>query len=722
MNRTAFVWRQFFLSGVGCLFFLSPRCHGGETSPLPVSVDVCLDKPDAVFDPVESLGAGVDGHGKADTEAVYSPKILQKMLSAGLHPLTYRLRTELAIEAWHWNPKGRWSDPAEKRGYWTSDPDSKEPIQLCYGYRLPRRGDTLDEANNNGYSRLDDGDLSTFWKSNPYLDESFTGKPAGSHPQWVAADFQKQVPLNALRIHWAAPFATRFEVEFSNRPEAYYYGATLAGVWQRFPNGTIVDGTGGQGFIKLADHPVQARYLRIRLLESSRTSLDPNSKDARDRLGYAIRELEAGYLDDQGRFHDAVIHQPDRHQTEVYASSTDPWHRESDLDPGVTQPGFDLVVHSGLTRGRPLMIPVPVLYDTPENAAAEISFLKARNYPVNRVELGEEPDGQKADPRDYAALYLQVADRIRAINPTVALGGPSFVCIEGDERERLIGYHRGLWIRAFMDELKARNRQGDFSFLSFEWYPFDYGNGAVPPQVACASRMLKNAVDLMHASGVPADMPLLMSEYGYSAFACRPEVDLGGALLNTEIACQFLSLKGTAAFLYGYEPGKLQNDWGNSWGNNMIFLLNPQGGIRAPTATYHAARLLTREWAAPQGGAHTLYPASVHFEKEGGPPLLAAYPVLRPDGRWALLLINKDPAKAFEVSLKFVKNGADVSTPFDTPFDVFSFSSRQYQWQDLGAKGFPVRSEPASREVIQPGANGSAVTIPPWSLTVLRSR
>ena len=694
----------------------------GHAAPPPagaVEITLRLDKPNAVFDPREALGGGVDGHHKEDTEAVYKPEILKQMLSAGLPRLTYRLRTELGIQAWHWNPQGRWSDPEGKRGYWISDAESAEPIQLCYGYRLPRRGNTLDEANNDGYSMLNDGDPATFWKSNPYLDSTYTKEPADAHAQWVAVFFEKPTPVNAIRIDWAAPYATRFEVEYSNSGAASYPGGTLPGVWQKFEQGTVTGGTGGSTFLQLVDHPINIKYLRLRLLESSKIALEPDSKDVRDRLGYAIREIAVGHVDSQGAFHDAIVHKRHRSQTELYVSSTDPWHRECDRDPSTVQPGFDLVNASGLARGRPMMVPVPVFFDTPENAAALFSYLKSRKFPIDRVELGEEPDGQRIDPRDYAALYLQVATRLRELDPKIALGGPSFVTVEGDDPSELGGFHRGHFIREFMDYLRQRNRLGDFNFLSFEWYPFNDGDQPVPPQVERHGQMLRNAVRLMRDSGVPANMPMIISEYGYSAYACQPEVDIAGALLNAEIACEFLSLGGATSFLYGYEPAGLQNDWGTSWGNLTMLLSDAKGGIQARASTYHSTRLLTQEWTCAEGGPHTLYPATIRPEEGVKPPLLAAYPLQRPDGRWALLLINKDPKQAFAVTLKCEKDGRESPSPFVAPFELLRFSSDEYQWKVNGPEGYPLRSEPASRRLVK--SPQSRVILPPWSLTLLRS-
>src|SRR5215831_12766452 len=145
-------------------------------------------QPVHTFQPAASLGVALDGHEKGENNLILQPKNIEAMLSVSMKPLTYRLRTELANEAWHWNPQGHWSDASKSQGYWTSSTDTGSFISLSYGYKLPRRGNTKDQANNDGYSRIDDGDTTTFWKSNPYLDEHYTGENNARHAQWVVID------------------------------------------------------------------------------------------------------------------------------------------------------------------------------------------------------------------------------------------------------------------------------------------------------------------------------------------------------------------------------------------------------------------------------------------------------------------------------------------------------------------------------------------------------
>ncbi len=79
------------------------------------------------------------------------------------------------------------------------------------------------------------------------------------------------------------------------------------------------------------------------------------------------------------------------------------------------------------------MIPIAILYATPEDAANEIAYLYKRKYPLSWIEMGEEPDGQRVLPEDYATLYVRSSPRpIHKLTPGAPLGGPAFEGTPGD--------------------------------------------------------------------------------------------------------------------------------------------------------------------------------------------------------------------------------------------------------------------------------------------------
>jgi F5/8 type C domain len=670
-------------------------CAYAEKNPAAVRVDVG-NRVIRSFDPKTSFGAGLDGHGEGDSAKMLSPASVRKMLKAGLGPVSVRLRTELAVEAWHWNPRGNWSDPKHSQGYWTSDatPDPAHPILTSYGYKLPRRGDTLDEANDDGYSRLVDGDRSSFWKSNPYLTHAYTHEPDSHHPQWVVLDFGKPVPINAISILWGEPYATRFRIEYATRGRVYFGGHPwnyFAPVWRDFPRGDVRQGKGGEQFLKFG-RTIHARYLRIWMTESSGTA-PAGSKDPRDAMGFAIREVmvgEAGQFD----FDDHVIHSQDKKQTLCYVSSTDPWHRTCDRDPRTEQPGLDRIADCGVTRGLPMMLAIPVLYDTPENGAALATYARRQGISVSRLELGEEPDGQRVDPRDFGALYAQTARLIRKADPKVVMGGPSFVTLDADHADdQTYRFDKRWWIRDFRRELDRQGEGGSFRFLSFEWYPFDDVQEGESRQLPRSSAMLARVLHRYGSLG----LPLVIGEYNYSVFPCRQEVDLAGGLLNAEIAAQFLCLGGFAAYYYGYEPNKLENTCG-SWGNQLM-LLNREGGL-SPVATFHTLCLLNREWMDPRGGSHGVLPVSLH----GDAGLLEAWALCRPDHSRSLLLINKS-----DHPVSVAVHGMESSM-------VSIYDSWQYRWLEDGRSGHPVKNLPP----VNSPCVGDSVTLPAFTLAVIR--
>ena len=286
----------------------------------------------------------------------------------------------------------------------------------------------------------------------------------------------------------------------------------------------------------------------------------------------------------------------------------------------------------GLTNGRAVLLPTGLLYDEPENAANEIRYLRARGYNFDRVELGEEPDGQYVTPEDFGALYLQWADAIHRVDPNVKLGGPSFQEIMPADPTSRIRLGNSAWLARFLDYLKRHGRSSDYSFFSFEWYPFDEVCEPVAPQLASAPGLLEDALHDMEQRGLSRQIPWIISEYGYSAFATRAEIGIEGALLNADIVGKFLTLGGDQAFLFGYTPGYVDRDFPCTAGNNMLFSMDDDGNVGHRFATYFGARLLTQEWLQPGDEVHEIYPATSNVRNAEGEELITAYAVHRPDG------------------------------------------------------------------------------------------
>jgi hypothetical protein len=668
------------------------------------------------FSPSHALGAAIDGHEQGINDLQLKPDNIKVMLSAGLQPLTYRLRSELGIDVWHWNPAGAWSDQNNRQGYWASDANLGQPISLSYGYSLPRRGNTVDQAANNGYSRLDDGDELSFWKSNPYLDSHFTGENDAQHPQWIVIQLAQPEPVNAIRIVWGEPFAKRFRIQFGNFDDASVIALSPPGTWSDFPSGVLEGSADKTRVLRLSQKPIRASLIRILMTESS-GDVRTAKGDIRDAVGFAVRELYVGLIDTQGVFHDRLRHGRTRAgQTIMHVSSTDPWHRESDRDKDIEQVGFDRLYQTGLTNDLPMLVPTGLLYDTPENAANEIRYLRARGYKFDQVELGEEPDGQYITPEDFGALYIEFADAIHRVDPKLELGGPSF-------QEILPGHDptypidNASWMRRFLSYLRQRNRLGDFNFFSFEWYPYDDVCAPAAPQLAGHQRMFHEALRTLEQRGtVPRNIPWIISEYGYSAYASRTEISIEGALMHADIVGEFLRFGGDQTFLYGYAPDDVIQERDCTWGNNMLFEMDDRGKITHRFATYFAARLMTQEWLKPGAEPHELYAANSDIKDTRGNELVTIYAVHRPDDLWSLLIINKDPKRSFNPNL-ILRNGERVKGPID----LFQYSEAQYLLSGSMQNPFPLRNKEPAHRVLKTGAELNDISLPPYSITVIRA-
>jgi hypothetical protein len=674
------------------------------------------------FRPPYALGTTVDRVPSNATDTFFRPDQLKQILSAGWGIVSYRQNTDLFVQAWHWNPKGTWSDPAGK-GYFTGDSTPTEMIRHSYGYSLPHRGFTRNGGTEfDGFSRLDDGDLNTYWKSNPYLAKAFTGEDDALHPQWIVIDLGKKQDVNAIRIAWAEPYAVAYEVQYWTG-DGDAMDEPLSGEWKTFASGAIADGHGGTVTLKLSSSPVSTKFVRVLMTQSSNTCDTHGSADVRNCVGYAIREVYLG-VGDGTEFKDLLVHSPDQKQSLTYCSSVDPWHEPSDLylapdrmESG-DQPGLDLFFTSGMTRGLPAIVPVAMLYATPEDSAAQMAYLKKRSYPISYIEMGEEADGQYMQPEDYGALYLQWAAALHRVDPDFKLGGPAFEGVTEDIKAWPNAEGKTSWFGRFLDYLRAHGRIADFTFMSFEHYPYD---GCETPwkNLYEEPQLLTHIMQVWRDDGLPAGIPLLDTET--NAHGGEVSVQVFGALWLADTFGGFLTAGGQSTHYYHALPYSPPHPaCANSWGTYHMFMTDSKYQIRQRTSQFFAAQLITEEWVEPKDVNHELYAAASDVKDGEGHVLVTAYAVKRPDGQWALMLINKDYDHPHAVHITF-DDGKAAQGSFVGQVTMLTFGKAQYHWHPARRNGYADPDNPPAKSTVNGGAD-VFYALPPASLNVVRGR
>lgn len=686
------------------------------------------------FDPDRALGSSIDVLSRADIDKLYTPHILQEALSAGWGPITYRNNTELRMAAWHWNPNGTWSDAAHQSGYFTGSTELKERIRYILAYALPHRGFATSG------DRPIAGPNLTYWKSNPYLTSKFTGESDASHPQWVVVDLQAVKAVNAIRIVWASPYATSYQVEYwTGAGDALDFDGGPRGEWRAFDNGVVRHAKAGTVTLKLADELVSTRFVRVLMTTSSNTCDEHGAGDVRNCVGYAVQRIEVGTIGARadgvpgqrpgsaqdsrpGRTADfvEVAKGAGEKATAFTASSIDPWHSSEDVkDDGTYQhSGFDLFFTSGLTSNLPATIPVTMLYGTPEDAAAQVAYLEKRGYPIGYVEIGEEPDGKHTMPEDYAALYIQWADALHKVDPALKLGGPVFEGVNEDIKVWPDAQGQTSWMGRFVEYLKGHNRLADLSFVSFEHYPFE------PCAITWKSlydepRLMKHIMQVWRDDGVPKDVPLMVTENHLAANLTGPMTTIFAALWLADNVGSFFEGGGAVFHHSPVQPQGLHNTclgWA-SWSN---FVSDENYDIKGYTSPWFAARMINLEWVQHRSGVHQMFPSRSDVKDAEGNVLVTSYAVRRPDGNWSLMLVNRDETKPHEIQVVFdTERGRRAS--FAGPVAFLTFGSEQYVWINDGPNSHADPDGPPVGTTVNAEPR-TVFTLPKASITVLRGK
>jgi hypothetical protein len=696
-----------------CVLFLAADALFAQS----VTIDAAPSHVVNTFSPPHALGAAIDRLRTGLADHVLTDPLLKEILNAGWQTVTYRQNTELMVEAWHWNPNGTWSDSKSQQGYFVGNAEpTSEMIRHSWAAPLPHRG--FSRGDGNGWSRLTDGDPKSYWKSNPYLTHAFTGEDDSLHPQWVMIDLGSKIDVNAIKIAWAEPYAKHYSVQFWTGDLEPFYDGTTKGTWQTFPLGTVTEGQGGTVTLKLVSWMIPVRYLRIWMTESSNTCDSHGSADKRNCVGYAINELYAGSLSADGQFNDYVTHFPSRDQTVTWPSSVDPWHAATDLDQSRgDQVGFDFFFTSGVTRGLPTMVPIAMLYSTPEDAANEIAYLYKRHYPISYIEMGEEADGQHMLPEDYGALYIQFADAIHKLVPEAKLGGPPFEGTFGDVEVWPNTEGKVSWLGRFVDYLKAHGHINDFTFFSFEHYPYQDRPTSSWADLYPEPGYVSHIVQVWKDNGLPANIPFFMTE-GNIGGGAGPSTVKSGLWLADYVGSMMTAGAG-ATYYFHYMP------YPHQFGGFGSFLwIDENYHVVGYPPQYLAAQIITKEWVQPVDAPHRMFKASSDITDAAGNVLVTAYAVERPDGQWSVMLVNRDQYNDHTVKLVFANND-DAQTKhngyFSAQVDRITFGPAEYQWHPEGTAGHADPDGPPSKTTVSGGPD-ARYEIPKASITVLRGR
>jgi hypothetical protein len=228
--------------------------------------------------------------------------------------------------------------------------------------------------------------------------------------------------------------------------------------------------------------------------------------------------------------------------------------------------------------------------------------------------------------------------------------------------------------------------------------------------------LTRKTLQAFRDDGLPASIPLMNTESNLSGSLSVYMSDIFSALWLADNVGSFFA-EGGALYIHSpIEPSGIEHacqGWA-IWGNA---LLDRNGKFIGYTAFYHASRMINNEWATHRTGTHHLHSADVGIEDAAGNVLVTSYALHRPDGQWALLLINKDKDNAHSVRVAFENSGK--TGHFSGKLRMVTYGSEQYVWHGSDASAHADPNLPPVESSIEASAE-TVFALPKASVTVLR--
>jgi hypothetical protein len=323
--------------------------------------------------------------------------------------------------------------------------------------------------------------------------------------------------------------------------------------------------------------------------------------------------------------------------------------------------------------------------------------------------MGEEADGQHMLPEDYGALYLQFATAIHRLVPETKLGGPPFEGTFDDVEVWPDAAGKVSWLGRFVDYLKAHSRLNDFTFFSFEHYPYQdkptYSWADLYPE----PDYVRHIVQVWKDNGLPPNIPFFMTEGNIGGGAGPSTVK--SALWLADYVGSMMTAGAGATYFFHYMPSPDRI--------NGFLMLDEKYNVLGYPPQYLATQVITKEWVQPVDAPHKLFKASSDVTDAAGTLLVTAYAVERPDGQWSVMLVNRDQYNDHAVKIVFNDAETGHDRHFSGRVDRITFGSAEYTWHPQGERGHADPDGPPSKSTVS-GGTETLYKLSMASITVLR--
>ncbi len=212
--------------------------------------------------------------------------------------------------------------------------------------------------------------------------------------------------------------------------------------------------------------------------------------------------------------------------------------------------------------------------------------------------------------------------------------------------------------------------------------------------------LIGHILQVWRDDGLPPNVPIFISELNIAWNTGESFVDIFGGLWLADFAGSFLSAGGDALYYFHYLPVGLYHGCNGSMGTFALFTVDSNYQIQQPTSQFFASQLINLEWAQPGTGEHQIFPAESDISDPAGHVLVTAYPLLRPDGQWSVMLVNKDQENSHAIRIVFHDDKADTDSFFTGPVSLITFGSEQYEWHPEANGGKADPDGPAARSTV----------------------